>query len=76
MEAIACASRGAVELELMGWPALLRGIELPDLVVAADAGGEEASAMEISTVGLDLGKRVFKFHGVDVAGRATTRRKL
>ena len=31
--------------------------------------------MEISTVGLDLGKRVFQVHGVDPAGRVTVRRK-
>lgn len=32
--------------------------------------------MEISTVGLDLGKRVFQVHGADPAGRVTVRRKL
>jgi transposase len=32
--------------------------------------------MEISTVGFDLGKRVFQVHGVDSAGRVMVRRKL
>jgi transposase len=32
--------------------------------------------MQITTLGLDLGKRVFQVHGVDAAGRVTVRRKL
>lgn len=32
--------------------------------------------MEISTVGLDLGKRIFQVHGVDAAGGVMVRRKL
>jgi transposase len=32
--------------------------------------------MEVSTVGLDLGKRVFQVHGADASGRVTVRRKL
>ena len=32
--------------------------------------------MEISTVGFDLGKRVFQVHAVDATGRVVVRRKL
>jgi transposase len=32
--------------------------------------------MEVSTVGLDLGKRVFQVHGVEDAGQVMVRRKL
>src|SRR4051812_23834212 len=63
-------------LELMGGRPLLPDIEWPDLSVADDARGEEPFAMGISTVGLDLGKRVFQVHGVDATGRVTVRRKL
>ena len=32
--------------------------------------------MEITTVGLDIAKRVFQLHGVDAVGKAVLRRKL
>ena len=32
--------------------------------------------MQITTVGLDIAKRVFQLHGVDAAGKAVLRRKL
>jgi transposase len=32
--------------------------------------------MEVTTIGLDIAKRVFQAHGVDAAGRAMVRRKL
>ena len=32
--------------------------------------------MQVTTIGLDLGKRVFQVHGVDAAGRVVVRRKL
>ncbi len=32
--------------------------------------------MEITTIGLDIAKRVFQAHGVDAAGKAVLRRKL
>lgn len=32
--------------------------------------------MQVSTIGLDLAKRVFQVHGVDAAGRVMLRRKL
>ena len=31
--------------------------------------------MKITTVGLDIAKRVFQLHGVDAAGKAVLRRK-
>ena len=31
---------------------------------------KEPSAMQITTVGLDIAKRVFQLHGVDAAGKA------
>src|SRR6516164_4873921 len=37
---------------------------------------KEPSTMEITTVGLDIAKRVFQLHGVDAAGKAVLRRKL
>src|ERR1700756_49373 len=37
---------------------------------------KEPSTMEITTVGLDIAKRVFQLHGVDAAGKAALRRKL
>ncbi len=32
--------------------------------------------MEITTIGLDLAKRVFQVHGVDAAGRVVVRKSL
>lgn len=32
--------------------------------------------MQVTTVGLDLAKRVFQVHGVDAAGQVVVRRKL
>jgi transposase len=37
---------------------------------------KEPSTMKITTVGLDIAKRVFQLHGVDAAGKAVLRRKL
>jgi transposase len=36
----------------------------------------EPSAMEISTIGLDLAKKVFQVHGIDVSGTVVIRRAL
>jgi transposase len=36
----------------------------------------EPSVMEITTIGLDLAKRVFQVHGVDAAGRVVVRKSL
>src|SRR6266853_107897 len=35
-----------------------------------------ASAMQVTTVGLDLAKRIFQVHGVDAAGKVVIRRRL
>jgi hypothetical protein len=32
--------------------------------------------MEITTIGLDIAKRVFQVHGADASGKAVLRRKL
>ena len=32
--------------------------------------------MQVTTIGLDLGKRVFQVHGVNSAGHAVVRRRL
>jgi len=32
--------------------------------------------MQISTIGLDLAKRVFQVHGIDAAGQAVVRKSL
>src|SRR5690242_19052533 len=37
---------------------------------------EEPSIMQVTTVGLDLAKRVFQVHGVDAGGHVVMRRKL
>src|SRR5207344_3677450 len=36
----------------------------------------EPSAMQITTIGLDLAKRVFQVHGIDAAGQAVVRKSL
>jgi transposase len=35
-----------------------------------------ASAMNITTVGIDLAKNVFQVHGVDTRGKAVLRKQL
>src|SRR5213075_784387 len=35
-----------------------------------------ASAMQVTTVGLDLATRIFQVHGVDAAGKVLIRRRL
>src|SRR5689334_20813632 len=37
---------------------------------------EEPSAMQITTIGLDLAKQVFQVHGVDRDGRVVVRKRL
>ena len=37
---------------------------------------EEASVSEVSTIGLDLAKRVFQAHGADACGRVVFRKRL
>ena len=41
-----------------------------------NATDEGAAHMQVTTIGLDIAKRVFQAHGVDKAGKAVLRRKL
>jgi transposase len=41
-----------------------------------DATEEEPSIMQVTTIGLDLGKRVLQVHGVDATNHVVVRRKL
>jgi transposase len=45
-------------------------------VVVGERHKREPSAMQVTTLGLDLAKRVFQVHGVDAAGRIVVRRRL
>jgi transposase len=45
-------------------------------VVDESPQGEEASAMQVTTVGIDLAKNVFQVHGVDAAGKIVLRKAL
>ena len=61
------AGLGAVErLDLMGWMAPYRHPRAK--VVAVEVTRQEPSAMQITTIGLDLAKHVFQVHGVDANG--------
>src|SRR6516162_11181956 len=44
--------------------------------VVENANGREPSMAEVTTIGLDLAKRVFQVHGVDAAGVVMVRRAL
>jgi transposase len=46
------------------------------MVVVEDDQQREPSMSEITTIGLDLAKRVFQVHGVDEAGTAVVRKRL
>jgi hypothetical protein len=46
------------------------------VVVDESPQGEEASAMQVTTVGIDLAKNVFQVHGVDAAGKIVLRKAL
>jgi transposase len=56
---------------------------LPDGIVMCQSGGcidhlneEEESAMNATTIGLDIAKHVFQIHGVDLCGKAVLRKQL
>ncbi len=40
------------------------------------ATAEGASAIQVTTIGLDLAKQVFQVHGVDADGKAVLRKRL
>jgi transposase len=46
------------------------------VVVAEYHTREEPSAVQITTIGLDLAKHWFQVHGVDAGGQVAIRRKL
>src|SRR6201985_3621841 len=61
----------------MRWMAPAHGIEVPRCEGhQAFTSKWEPSVMEITTIGLDLAKRVFQVHGVDAAGRVVVRKSL
>lgn len=61
----------------MGWTAPPgKGIEVPKRKCQQPLDPEEASAMEITTIDLDLAKNVFQVHGVNELGKAELRKQL
>jgi transposase len=46
------------------------------VVVGERDNGEEPSAMQVITIGLDLAKHWFQVHGVDAAGKIVVKRRL
>ena len=61
----------------MGWMAPAPGIALCQSVVSIkDHEQKEPSAMNVTTVGLDLAKNVFQVHGIDSTGGVIVRRSL
>ena len=55
----------------MGWMA-----PRPDSTEDGVQGFEEAFAMQITTIGVDLAKHVFQLHGIGPDGRVVLRQKL
>jgi hypothetical protein len=47
-----------------------------NVVVGERHNGEEPSAMQAITIGLDLAKHWFQVHGVDAAGKNVVKRRL
>jgi transposase len=65
------------ELNQMGWMAPAPGIAMCQSVVPIkDHEQKEPSAMNVTTIGLDLAKNVFQVHGIDEAGNVIARRSL
>src|SRR4051812_9072283 len=60
----------------MGWTAPAERHRVPNVVVVGRRHKKEPSAMQVTTIGLDLAKRVFQVHGVNAAGAVVFRRKL
>src|SRR3981189_890357 len=60
---------------MMGWMAPFCGIDVPKLGVRNQLE-REPSMKEVSTVGLDLAKKVFQLHGVDARGTVVVRRAV
>ena len=60
-------------MALMMWPPP-DGIDLPGWVCEDPQG--RTVMLAVTTVGLDLAKSVFQFHGADALGRAELRKKF
>ena len=54
----------------------VNGIEVPKWKCLQPLEPEGASAMKITTVGIDLAKNLFQVHAVDERGRAVLRKQL
>jgi hypothetical protein len=50
------------------WMALAQGIKVPRWVAIMQTRAKEPSAMEITTIGLDVARNVFQVHGINAAG--------
>src|SRR6516162_7881640 len=68
-----------------GGPLLTDGVDAPcssasmchSVVVDEESPqGEETSAMQVTTMGIDLAKNVFQVHGVDASGKVVVRKAL
>ena len=59
----------------MGWtPPPDNGINVPEWKCHKPLESDGASAMRITTVGIDLAKNVFQIHGVNERGKPVLRR--
>src|SRR5215813_1225619 len=55
-------------MKMMGWTAPALRHQGAITWSSLNATREEPSAMQVTTIGLDIAKRVFQVHGVDAAG--------
>ena len=61
----------------MGWtPPPVNGIDVPEWKCHRPLEQEGASAMKITTVGVDLAKNIFQIHGVNEQGKMVLRKQL
>jgi transposase len=61
----------------MGWtPPPDNGINVPEWLCRQPLESEGASAMQITTVGIDLAKNVFQIHGVNEHGKVVLRKQM
>src|SRR5262245_19487088 len=60
----------------MRWTAPYKGSRCRRVIVAETNHQRGPSVSTITTIGLDLAKKVFQVHGVDVAGKVVVARKL
>ena len=59
----------------MVWTAPTSGIAMCHVGASGTNHGKEPSEMNATTMGIDLAKSVFQFHGVDVDGEIVFRKK-